>query len=127
MIKRYIAYLKDNPEGYWFKPKLYGWGWTPAKWQGWLATVLYIASIIILVSMSEAPIPGNPDSGSNFLTLGVPVIILTGIFIFIAYKKGEKPRWQWGLPSSSKNKTDEQTEDKTGNKNEDTINNTSSD
>jgi hypothetical protein len=25
-----------------------------------------------------------------------PTIILTLIFIFISYKKGEKPRWRWG-------------------------------
>ena len=30
MIKEYIAYLKDNPQGYWFKARLYGWGWAPA-------------------------------------------------------------------------------------------------
>ena len=36
MIKEYIAYLKDNLKRYWFKSKLYGWGWVPVKWQGWL-------------------------------------------------------------------------------------------
>ena len=28
----------------------------------------------------------------------LPVILLTALFILIAYKKGEKPRWQWGHP-----------------------------
>jgi len=40
MIKEYIAYLKDNPQGYWFKAKLYGWGWDPAIWQGWLVLLV---------------------------------------------------------------------------------------
>ena len=31
MIKEYIAYLKDNPQGYWFKARLYGWGWVPVN------------------------------------------------------------------------------------------------
>ena len=31
MLKQYIAYLKDNPQGYWFKAKLYGWGWVPVN------------------------------------------------------------------------------------------------
>lgn len=96
MLKKYIAYLKDNPEGYWFKRKLYGWGWTPAKWQGWLITLIYSFLILGLVLSREEAIPGNPDSGSNFLTFALPIIILTAIFIVVAYKKGEKPRWQWG-------------------------------
>jgi hypothetical protein len=32
LFKEYTDYLKDNPQGYWFKRKLYGWGWTPARW-----------------------------------------------------------------------------------------------
>lgn len=88
--------MNTNPQGYWFKAKLYGWGWVPAKWQGWVVTIIYIALISTLIFIREEPIPGNPDSGSNFLTSALPMILLTSIFIFIAYKKGEKPRLQWG-------------------------------
>lgn len=98
MLKEYIAYLKDNPKGYWFKRKLYGWGWVPVKWQGWCVTLLYILLIISLVLTREEAIPGNPDSGSNFLTFALPIIVLTILFIVVAYKKGEKPRWQWSKP-----------------------------
>lgn len=97
MLKQYINYTKDNPSGYWFKAKLYGWGWTPVKWQGWLVILVYVALIISLVLMREESIPGNPDSGSNFLVFGLPIILLTALLIFICYKKGEKPRWQWGV------------------------------
>ena len=76
MIKEYIKYLKDNPQGYWFKAKLCGWGWTPAKWQGWLVIFLYILLILGLVFTREKAIPGNPDSGSNFLTFALPIIVL---------------------------------------------------
>lgn len=99
MFKEYIAYLKDNPRGYWFKAKLYGWGWIPATWQGWCVTALYCLLILSFVLVREDDIPGNPDSGSNFLTFGLPMIVLTILFISIIYKKGEKPRWQWGLPT----------------------------
>lgn len=95
-IKNYMAYLKDNPQGYWFKAKLYGWGWVPVKWQGWLVILVYLALILTLVFNREEAIPGNPDSGSNFLTFALPIIVLTTLLIFICYKKGEKPRWQWG-------------------------------
>lgn len=68
MLQKYRDYLQDNPKKLWFKRKLYGWGWTPVKWQGWLTIIIYIALIFILVSNREESIPGNPDSGSNFLT-----------------------------------------------------------
>lgn len=100
MIKEYIDYLKDNPEGYWFKAKLYGWGWVPVRWQGWLILFVYIGLIFTLAISREKYIPGNPDSGSNFLTFALPIIILTALLIFICYKKGEKPRWQWGPPKN---------------------------
>jgi hypothetical protein len=96
VIKEYIAYIKDNPEGLWFKAKLYGWGWAPVKWQGWLVILAYVGLILTLVISGEKDIPGNPDSGSNFLVLALPIILLTALLIFICYKKGEKPRWQWG-------------------------------
>lgn len=98
MIKEYIAYLKDNPKDYWFKRKLYGWGWVPVRWQGWCVIFLYILLILSLVLIREEAIPGNPDSGSNFLTFALPIIVLTILLVVVAYKKGEKPRWQWGKP-----------------------------
>ena len=48
MLKKYFDYLKDNPEGYWFKRKWFGWGWTPATWEGWVATIIYVGVIIAL-------------------------------------------------------------------------------
>jgi hypothetical protein len=98
MFKKYLSYFKDNPNHYWFKRKIWGWGWVPVMWQGWLTTLLYIVLVLLLVLTREESIPGDPDSGSNFLVSGMPIIILTVLFIFIAYKKGEKPKWQWGLP-----------------------------
>lgn len=96
LIKNYVAYLKNNPRGLWFKAKLYGWGWTPAKWQGWVVIIVYIGLIAILALTREESVQGNRDSGSNFLTFALPMIVLTALLIFICYKKGEKPRWQWG-------------------------------
>lgn len=98
MFKKYLDYLKDNPEHYWFKRKIWGWGWIPVTWQGLFVTFLYITLVLVLVLNTEEAIPGNPDSGSNFLVFGLPIILLTALFLFIAFKKGEKPKWQWGLP-----------------------------
>ena len=98
MLTECFAYLEDNPKGYWFKAKLYGVGWVPATWQGWCVTGAYLVCILGFVSFREKDIPGNPESGSNILTFGLPVIVLTMLFVAIAYKTGEKLRWQWGLP-----------------------------
>lgn len=86
----------ETPKKLWFKRKLYGWGWTPCTWQGWAVVFSYILFILIIGLNIEEDIPGNPDSGSNFLVLGLPILLLTLSLIIISYKKGEKPRWQWG-------------------------------
>ncbi len=94
MIKEYIAYIKDNPQGYWFKRKLYGWGWTPATWQGWLITLVFIGAIVYdTVSFETLTNPTN-DAIISFL---LEIVALIAVFIAICWKKGEEPRWQWGL------------------------------
>jgi len=51
--RNYIGYMKDNPKKYWFKRKLYGWGWVPVRWQGWFVVLLgisiFVAGIYSLV------------------------------------------------------------------------------
>ncbi|MBP6866625.1 MAG: hypothetical protein KBC12_03740 [Candidatus Pacebacteria bacterium] len=90
MIKEYIAYLKDNPEGYWFKRKLYGWGWVPVKWQGWLVVLIGITVLFAGIYIGEI------DDAPGAALFGL-LLMLALIFTF-CYWKGEKPRWQWGLP-----------------------------
>jgi hypothetical protein len=90
MLKEYIAYLKDNPQGLWFKRKLYGWGWTPATWQGWVVMAIGLAIVFAGVYVGELDdAPGAAGLGG---VLGI------GFIIFFCIRKGEKPRWQWGVP-----------------------------
>ncbi len=37
-----------NPKTYWFARKTFGWGWTPASWQGWLVTGGFLAIVFLL-------------------------------------------------------------------------------
>lgn len=46
ILKSYMDCSKDNPYGYWFKRKLYVWGWTPTKWQGWLVILIFILFVL---------------------------------------------------------------------------------
>jgi uncharacterized ion transporter superfamily protein YfcC len=93
IFSHYIKYLKDNPHHYWFKRKVYGWGWTPARWQGWLVLLIAIAFIVWSV-LGISSGDGLVDPIWYFMKIALAVIIL----IFICYKTGEKPRWQWGIP-----------------------------
>jgi len=95
MIKKYVDYIKNNPEGYWFKRKLYGWGWTPAKWQGWAVIAIYL----VVILYTAVDIDSRSHSVSDMMIgLLAPLVVATGILIYICYKKGERPRWQWGIP-----------------------------
>lgn len=94
MIKAYIEYLKDNPQGYWFKAKIFGWGWTPATKEGWLVLIGYLAAIALCAfSINEAD-----TSARAVVTFVLPVLLLTATLLVICYKTGEPPHWQWGLP-----------------------------
>ena len=95
IIKEYIKYLKDNPRGYWFKRKLYGWGWTPATWQGWLTLLIFLALIFFNFNRIDSSSHSASDTLINFVPETFALII---ILIAICYWKGEKPRWQWGFP-----------------------------
>ncbi|OGJ01455.1 hypothetical protein A3G98_00890 [Candidatus Nomurabacteria bacterium RIFCSPLOWO2_12_FULL_37_8] len=92
MFKRYVSYLKDNPSKYWFKAKLYGWGWTPATWQGWLVLAIWL----VLVLFFAFAIDEHSPTREIVLTFILPLVLLTVTLIRICYKTGEKPRWQWG-------------------------------
>lgn len=87
-LNHYREYLKNNPNGFWFRRKVYGWGWTPATWQGWLVTLVYLGVVIFWATL---------NSDKPTLDFWVIFFCLTAIFVFIAYKKGEKPKWQWGI------------------------------
>lgn len=71
----------------WFKRKLYGWGWYPSSWQGFVLMILFILSIIWSAYYFL------PDRMTEYF---ISIILAVIILIWICYKKGEKPRWSWG-------------------------------
>lgn len=92
IFQKYKAFVKDNPKHLWFKRKWYGWGWTPVTWQGWSISLLYV----ILIMAFALTIDDMSPPREIVLTFILPVTLLTITFIRIAYKTGEKPKWQWG-------------------------------
>lgn len=93
IIKEYVAYLKDNPQGYWFKRKLYGWGWVPARWQGWCVLVAYIAATIYLFRRVDTVSHSASDALMGFI---LPFFAVSVLLLATCYFTGESPRFQWG-------------------------------
>ena len=75
---------------YWFKPKRFGYGATPATWEGWAVTV----AAIVLTAAVVVIAPGIRDNmqRSLFVVLGLAAVI--GATSFIAWRKTEGG-WRW--------------------------------
>ena len=100
VIRRYIAYLRDNPKRYWFKAKWYGWGWVPATWQGWLVILGFVA--VISWMAFQLPVEETSPSDAQLLWFFGKVVMTIGVLVLVAYWKGEKPHWSWGPPKKKK-------------------------
>jgi MFS superfamily sulfate permease-like transporter len=86
---------------YWFIRKTYGYGWTPATWQGWMVIGVFVL-LLILLSQTTERMPGGIEE--NWLSYLLQVVGLTCLLLAITAAKGEQPRWQWG-PETKKSKT----------------------
>ena len=96
--KKYVAYLKDNPEGYWFKRKLYGYGWTPARKEGWLTLGVYLIFVLGVAFLGEQTLTA-PEIITHVIA---PIIGATILLIVISWRTGEPLKWQWGCKHEEK-------------------------
>lgn len=94
MFRRFVNYYTDNPQGYWFKRKVFGWGWVPVTWQGWIVIGFWLLAVVLFARTVDE----NSSSREVAFTFILPILFLTMLMLRICYKKGEKPKWQWGLP-----------------------------
>jgi len=91
---------------YWFKRKLFGWGWQPATWEGWLVIIGFIAILFANFFFRYADVIDLDERYAyRFVAETCGLIVL---LILICLRTGEKPRWQWG-----KHIEDEQDQDPT--------------
>ncbi len=74
----------------WFKAKMYGWGWTPVSWEGWVVLLLYVVGMILQFRTIDAISHSGSDTLINF---AIPFIINTIFLLIICYCRGEKPKW----------------------------------
>ena len=73
--------------GYWFAPKLYGYGATPVRWQGGALTATIAAGALAIAGLSRAIHPA-------LLTLLIPLTL--GFLVIAARKTDGGWRWRWG-------------------------------
>lgn len=95
-MNKYLAYLRDNPNQYWFKRKVYGWGWVPATAEGWTTLLVFVGLLIGDFLRIDAASHSASDTLLNFLP---QAFFLSCILIAICWQTGESPRWQWGIPA----------------------------
>jgi hypothetical protein len=83
----------QTPKKYWFVARTYGYGWTPASWQGWVLLLAYVTALLYVGGRVQT----LQTTRALILEFGVPAVLLTIGFLWIVIKTGEKPRWQWGV------------------------------
>lgn len=71
---------------YWFAQKRYGFGAVPVTWQGWLASLVYVA--IVVAAAYRAP--------GDFLKAGIILPVTLAYLYFIWTKTDGGFRWRWG-------------------------------
>ncbi|MBO9713061.1 hypothetical protein [Sphingomonas sp.] len=73
--------------GYWFRPKLFGWGAVPVTWQGWASVAAMVALAWPIGRLAEA-------RGPQWLALLVPLLLA---FAWLCWAKTDGEwRWRWG-------------------------------
>lgn len=83
------------PKRYWFKRKMYGWGWTPATWEGWLSLGIFITLALGNWLVRYQP-QGEMLTDRDMLQYVIELWVLVILLILLCIRTGEKPRWQWG-------------------------------
>lgn len=75
----------------WFKRRAFGYGWTPASWQGW-SVVVGVIAVIIAAAIAFL---GNPTL-QNVIIFCLVSITALAVLVRISAIKGPAPRWKWG-------------------------------
>lgn len=83
-------------ERLWFTAKRYGYGWTPATWEGWLVLAGYALSLLLPIT-AFSWLAEDTVTDASVAMLYLPyAFILTSILLWICRRTGEAPRWRWG-------------------------------
>lgn len=86
--------MKNTEKKYWFKRRLYGFGWTPVCWQGWATVVLFL----IIIIGGSLILPDKPAMNSFYIEIiyFAMLVVSTICIVLVSLIKGPKPKWRWG-------------------------------
>lgn len=88
MIDNLRDWYRVQP-GYWYTPKLFGFGVVPVTVAGWALVLGYVAAMVAAM----AALPGDLLR----IAVGAP---LTIAFVWLTWVKTDGSwRWRWGLPA----------------------------
>jgi uncharacterized membrane protein YagU involved in acid resistance len=85
---------------YWFRPKKYGYGATPANWQGWVATFAMLTLLLGSIWAMNYLID-HSDFAGWLIWAAVVAAITLGFVEFSRRKTDGQWRWRWGAENKS--------------------------
>ena len=81
--------MKDKDEKAWFEPMRYGYGaGLPITWQGWLASIVFLLTIILSSWFILIPDP--------LFWLGIQIAACTTFILLLSRTTRGGWRWRWG-------------------------------
>jgi protein-S-isoprenylcysteine O-methyltransferase Ste14 len=78
----------------WFKRHRYGFGWTPASWQG--VAVILAALAVVLGTAGLLSALASEDSWWPGLLIVVVTLLTAAGLVWVSFATGPRPRWRWG-------------------------------
>jgi hypothetical protein len=81
---------------YWFAPKQYGIGYSPASWEGWLVTALFVGLLVGSIHLLRMLMAGHPTGQIQMLTT-LTALVETALFLLLVAMRTEGSlHWRWG-------------------------------
>ena len=81
-----IDHFRVEP-GYWFVPKMFGWGATPVTWQGWVLTLGF--ALLLVLDIRFMP--------ETIAKVGIGVALFAGFTVIAIRKTQGGWGWHWGV------------------------------
>jgi phosphatidylglycerophosphate synthase len=86
---------------YWFKPRRYGYGATPATWEGWLVTILAAAIMACSIAIMNMNLWVDRTNFSAWIIWAVLIATLVYCFVQICRRRTDGEwQWRWGESST---------------------------